>query len=256
MSMTPCGAKSLNALNARPLAETALMHGRGQGRGIRKAIRHLRRWISLEVHTISVSPNQMTAALLFLASILAGAIAALAGFGIGSILTPLLALSVGTKEAVIAVSIPHLVATAMRFWMLRHNIDVQVLKNFGISSAAGGLLGALLGSHFSSPILSYILGALLIFAGLTGLTGISRKMRFGRKAAWLGGSVSEMLGGLVGNQGGIRSAALLGFNLESKNICSCDSRPVLLHRSSTEPACRFISLPARILSIDSVCGLP
>jgi uncharacterized membrane protein YfcA len=41
----------------------------------------------------------MTAALLFFASILAGAIAALAGFGIGSVLTPLLALSVGTKEA-------------------------------------------------------------------------------------------------------------------------------------------------------------
>jgi uncharacterized membrane protein YfcA len=56
----------------------------------------------------------MTATLLFLASILAGAIAALAGFGIGSFLTPLLALSVGTKEAVIAVSIPHLVATGTR----------------------------------------------------------------------------------------------------------------------------------------------
>ena len=41
----------------------------------------------------------MTAALLFFASILAGAIAALAGFGIGSALAPLLALSVGTKEA-------------------------------------------------------------------------------------------------------------------------------------------------------------
>lgn len=45
-------------------------------------------------------------ALLFLAAIVAGAIAALAGFGIGSVLTPLLALSVGTKEAVVAVSIP------------------------------------------------------------------------------------------------------------------------------------------------------
>src|SRR5436309_8846922 len=98
----------------------------------------------------------MTAVLLFLAAVLGGAIAALAGFGIGSILTPLLALSVGTKEAVVAVSIPHLVATAIRFWNLRHTIDRDVLKNFGISSAVGGLLGALLGSRFSSPILAYI----------------------------------------------------------------------------------------------------
>jgi uncharacterized membrane protein YfcA len=158
----------------------------------------------------------MTGALLFVAAILAGAIAALAGFGIGSILTPLLALYVGTKEAVIAVSIPHLVATALRFWNLRRNMDMQVLKHFGISSAAGGLAGALLGSRFSSPILAYILGALLIFASLTGLTGISKKMRFGREAAWLGGALSGLLGGLVGNQGGIRSAALLGFNLDAK----------------------------------------
>ena len=130
----------------------------------------------------------MTGALLFVAAILAGAIAALAGFGIGSILTPLLAFYVGTKQAVIAVSIPHLVATALRFWNLRRNMNMQVLKHFGISSAAGGLLGALLGSRFSSPILAYILGALLIFAGITGLTGISKKMRFGRQAAWLGGA--------------------------------------------------------------------
>ena len=183
----------------------------------------------------------MTAALLFLASILAGAIAALAGFGIGSILTPLLALTVGTKEAVIAVSIPHLVATALRFWMLRNNIDIQVLKNFGISSAAGGLLGALLGSHFSSPILSYILGALLIFAGLTGLTGISRKMRFGRKAAWLGGSVSGVLGGLVGNQGGIRSAALLGFNLESKTFVATATAIALIVDGARMPVYFFTS---------------
>jgi len=118
----------------------------------------------------------MTAALLFFAAILGGAIAALAGFGIGSILTPLLALSVGTKQAVVAVSIPHLVATAIRFWNLRHKIDRHLLKNFGIASASGGLMGALLGSRFSSPVLAYILGGLLVFAGLSGLTGLSRKM--------------------------------------------------------------------------------
>jgi uncharacterized membrane protein YfcA len=157
-------------------------------------------------------------AVLFFAAVLAGAIASLAGFGIGSVLTPLLALSIGTKEAVVAVSIPHLIATAIRFWSLRRHIDAHVLKHFGIASAVGGLLGALLGARFSSPVLAYILGALLVFAGLTGLTGVAQKMRFGRKVAWLGGASSGLLGGLVGNQGGIRSAALLGFNLDPKTF--------------------------------------
>lgn len=187
----------------------------------------------------------MMAALLFVASIVVGAIAALAGFGIGSVLTPLLALSVGTKEAVVAVSIPHLVATAIRFWNLRRAIDRQVLKNFGIASAAGGLVGALIGSRFSSPILAYILGALLVFAGLTGLTGVSQKMRFGRNAAWLGGAVSGLLGGLVGNQGGIRSAALLGFNLGAKTFVATATAIALIVDGARMPI-YFITSPATV----------
>lgn len=123
----------------------------------------------------------MTAVLLFAAAIVGGAIAALSGFGTGSVLTPLLALSVGTKQAVVAVSIPHLVATGIRFWNLRHKIDRHLLKNFGISSAGGGLVGAWLGSRFSSPVLAYILGGLLVFAGFMGLIGLSRKCASARR---------------------------------------------------------------------------
>jgi uncharacterized membrane protein YfcA len=187
----------------------------------------------------------MTPVLLFVAAIVAGAIAALAGFGIGSVLTPLLALSVGTKEAVVAVSIPHLVATALRFWNLRSAIDRAVLRNFGIASAAGGLLGALLGARFSSPALGYILGVLLVFAGLTGLIGISQRMRFGQKAAWLGGAVSGVLGGLVGNQGGIRSAALLGFNLQARAFVATATAIALIVDGARMPV-YFFSSPATL----------
>ncbi|MCU1221463.1 MAG: hypothetical protein JWN42_2660 [Candidatus Angelobacter sp.] len=183
----------------------------------------------------------MTQALLLLAAILAGAIASLSGFGIGSVLTPLLALTLGTKEAVVAVSIPHLVATAIRFWNLRDKIDRHLLKNFGLTSAAGGLLGALLGSRFSSPILAYILGALLVFAGFMGLTGLGKKMRFGTKVAWLGGALSGLLGGLVGNQGGIRSAALLGFNLEPKTFVATATAIALIVDGARMPIYFFTS---------------
>jgi len=40
------------------------------------------------------------------AAILAGGIAAISGFGIGSLLTPLLAIGFGTKTAVLLVSLP------------------------------------------------------------------------------------------------------------------------------------------------------
>jgi hypothetical protein len=49
----------------------------------------------------------------------AGGIASIAGFGIGSILTPLIASQYAMKTAVGAVTIPHVTATLLRFWRLR-----------------------------------------------------------------------------------------------------------------------------------------
>ncbi len=158
------------------------------------------------------------AALLAVAATFAGAIASVAGFGIGSILTPLLAVRVGTKLAVAAVSIPHLVATALRFVRIGEHVDKRVFVSFGITSAAGGLLGALLHARFSSTVLSYVLGALLVFAGIMGITGLSSRMRFEGLVAWIAGALSGAFGGLVGNQGGIRSAAMLGMRVSKESF--------------------------------------
>ena len=139
----------------------------------------------------------------------AGAIASVVGFGIGSLLTPVLALDVETKLAVAAVSIPHLAGTAVRFWRLRGCVDRHVLRSFGIASAAGGLTGALLHSWVRSPWLSGVFGLLLVFVAISEFTGLSGRMRFSGPFAMIAGALSGLLGGLVGNQGGIRSAALM-----------------------------------------------
>src|ERR1700687_339952 len=148
-----------------------------------------------------------------LVAILSGALAAVAGFGIGSILTPLLALETGTKIAVAAVSIPHFVATGLRFWLVRRHVDRRVLWSFGLTSAAGGLLGALLFTRFHNRALTFLLAALLVFAGIMGLLGLAQRLRFKGFAAWVAGALSGVFGGLVGNQGGIRSAAMLGLQV-------------------------------------------
>jgi uncharacterized protein len=139
----------------------------------------------------------------------AGAVASVAGFGIGSILTPLLAWRLDAKLAVAAVSLPHLAGTAVRFWRLRGHVDRRVLLSFGLASAAGGLLGALLHVYADSPVLAVVLGVLLVFAGVLGLTGLADRLPFRGPWAWVAGAASGAFGGLVGNQGGIRSAALL-----------------------------------------------
>ncbi len=171
----------------------------------------------------------------FGAAILGGGIASVAGFGIGSILTPTLAAELGTKLAVAAVSIPHVVGTALRFVLIRQHVNKRVLLSFGITSAAGGLLGALLHTRFSSTVLSYVLGGLLVFAGMTGVSGVASRMRFGRRTAWLAGAASGIFGGLVGNQGGIRSAALLGFDIEKESFVATATAIALIVDAARMP---------------------
>jgi hypothetical protein len=166
--------------------------------------------------------------LTLLAAIVAGAIASLSGFGIGSILTPLLAIYLGTKLAVAVVSVPHFIGTALRFALIREHLDKRVLITFGITSAIGGLIGALLHVWLKSVVLSYVLGALLVFAGLMGVTGIASRMRFGRTTGWIAGALSGIFGGLVGNQGGIRSAALLGFDVSKESFVATATAIALL----------------------------
>lgn len=153
-----------------------------------------------------------------LVGILAAGIASVSGFGIGSLLTPLLALEVGTKLAVAAIALPHLVATAQRFWMLRSYVDRRVLLGFGLASAAGGLVGALAHVWVSSGALTVVFGVVVALAGVSEFTGWIQRVRWGRRSAWIAGASSGVLGGMVGNQGGIRTAALLGFDVPKESF--------------------------------------
>jgi uncharacterized membrane protein YfcA len=177
----------------------------------------------------------MYEALLICLSVLAGAIAALAGFGIGSVLTPALAISVGTKIAVALVALPHIAATAVRLWLLRRWIDRRTLVTFGIASAAGGLAGAVLHAFITSRILAVVLGVLLVFGGVLELTELARRMRIPGGWAIVAGIASGLFGGLVGNQGGIRSAALLRFDLDRRALIATATASALLVDAARTP---------------------
>jgi len=152
-------------------------------------------------------------AAVLLVAILSGATASVVGFGIGSLLTPLLALRFGTSTAVAAVTIPHAIATAVRCWRLRAHIDRTVLLRFGLLSAAGGLAGALLYTRLGSELLTRVLGGLLLLTATAQLTGWSSRWHPRGAVVALLGLASGFFGGVAGNQGGLRAAALSAFGL-------------------------------------------
>lgn len=161
-------------------------------------------------------------------AIFAGGVASVSGFGVGSLLTPLLALHANLQLAVAAVSIPHLLGTAFRFVLIRKDLNMHVFIKFGVWSAVGGLIGAVLGAITQDRTLIVIFASLLIFAGFSGVLGLAEKMRFPEQFSWIAGLVSGAFGGLVGNQGGIRSAALMGFKLSRNEFVATATAIALL----------------------------
>lgn len=144
----------------------------------------------------------------------AGAVmAALTGAGIGSTLVPLFSLRFDFKVAVAAAALPHLVGSAMRAVELRRHVDRRVLVRFGALSAAGSFAGALLQPRVGTPALTAVFAALLMLAGVLGILGVAEKVRLSGAGAWIAGGVSGFLGGVAGEQGGLRAVALLGFDL-------------------------------------------
>ena len=172
---------------------------------------------------------------LLLLAVIAGAVAAVAGFGIGSLLTPALAASIGIGAAVAVVSLPHALATAARLWALRDAVDLRVLRSFGLASAGGGLAGAALQGFLASPLLAIVLGGLLVLAGVLELTGLNRSVVLSGWVSTGAGLLAGLFGGLVGNQGGIRSAALLHAGLSPRALVATATATAMLVDAARVP---------------------
>ena len=165
---------------------------------------------------------------LFALGVLSGSTAAVVGFGIGSLLTPLLSLRLSPALAIAVVALPHLLATAVR--LVRHAaaVDRSTFLRFGVLSAAGGLAGALLQSALSGPALLAALGALLIATALASLTGNFGGHGPSTPVALALGLGSGFFGGLVGNQGGLRAAGLLTFELQPRSFLATSTAVALV----------------------------
>lgn len=160
--------------------------------------------------------------------VLSGATASVLGFGIGSMLTPLLTVELGAALAVAAVSLPHAAATAVRCWRLRKHVALNVLRRFGLLSAAGGLAGAVLYTRLGPSVLGRVLGALLLMTAVAQWTGLSKRWRPAGPAVSMLGLFSGICGGVAGNQGGIRAAALTSFGLGPQAFVATATATALL----------------------------
>ncbi len=201
-------------------------------------------------------------AILLVVGIFSGATAAVIGFGIGSLLTPFLLTRLEPHLAISVVALPHLVATGIRYVHHRPWVNREVLLRFGVPSAIGGLVGALLQSTFRSASLIYVLAVLLILTGIANLTRGFGGWRPGSIAATVLGLFSGISGGLVGNQGGLRAAGLTAFTLEPRPYLATATAVALLIDAARTPiylvrgaeALVGLAVPIAVVTVGCIAG--
>ena len=179
----------------------------------------------------------------FVVAILSGVTASVVGFGIGSLMTPLLALRFGMPTAVALVALPHAAATAVRCWRLRAHVERGILVRFGLLSAAGALTGALIHTRLGSGVLTRVLGGLLLLTAVAQLTGWSSRWQPRGALVAFFGLASGLFGGLAGNQGGLRSAALTACNLSPLGFVATATATGLLVDAARTPVYLWYSGP-------------
>ena len=149
-------------------------------------------------------------------SFAAAALALLSGFGLGTILTPAFAFFYDVKTAVFLVAVVHLLNNLLKFGLFWKSIDFNILKRFGVLAVLGALIGAFGQAYLQSEWLRRFLGFVLILLGIKEWVPGRYQFKFPKAIDPIGGFFSGFLGGLVGNQGAIRSAFLLNYPISKE----------------------------------------
>ncbi len=154
------------------------------------------------------------------------------GFGLGTILTPVLMVFFPVDIAIALTGIVHFFNNIFKLFLVGRNADRDVLFRFGIPSVLAALIGAWLLLYITDlkPLFSYqmlgrsfevfpvklIIALLLIFFAFMDIIPYFNRMKFGKDKLAIGGALSGFFGGLSGNQGALRSAFLIKAGLSKE----------------------------------------
>src|SRR3990172_681078 len=149
---------------------------------------------------------------------IAATVATVMGFGVGTSLTPFFALAYPTQIAVMLVAVVHFLSNLLRLALFRRHVDLGLVRRFGVLSIVGALGGSFAQGLIQSDWLKVLLGVLLILVGGSALLPNAAGWHFPRRFDQLGGLLSGALGGLLGNQGAVRSAYLANYDIPKESF--------------------------------------
>lgn len=140
------------------------------------------------------------------------------GFGVGTIMMPIMALFFDVKVAIFLAAIVHLFNNISRLILYRAAINWKVIQRFGIVSIIGAFIGSYAQIYLDSAWLKVVVGLFLTTFSLGSLIPNKIKIELPSGVDIVGGFLSGLVGGLIGNQGAIRSMYLLKYGLDKQEL--------------------------------------
>lgn len=167
-------------------------------------------------------------------ALLASLLTLFSGFGLGTLLMPVVAIFFPIEVAIGMTAMVHLSNNLFKVAILGKYIKKDVLLKFGVVAVLAALLGAwvlgwladnsqslsysLFGYAMQTTWLNIIVGGLILSFVLLEFSAAFSAIKLGPKFLPLGGLISGFFGGLSGHQGAFRSMFLLKAGLSKEQF--------------------------------------
>jgi uncharacterized membrane protein YfcA len=151
------------------------------------------------------------------------------GFGLGTLLTPVMMLFFPVEVAIALTGVVHFSNNIFKLVLVGKKVNKEVLLRFGIPAVIFAFIGALLMVKIPNfePLYTYqlwdktfevfplklLVAVLLLFFAVIDLIPYFNKLQFDQSKLPIGGALSGFFGGLTGAQGALRSAFLIRAGL-------------------------------------------
>jgi uncharacterized protein len=169
-----------------------------------------------------------------LCAFLASGLTLFSGFGLGTLLLPVMAVFFPIDAAIALTAVVHCLNNLFKFALLGRHADKGTVLRFGLPAILAALLGAelLLWLSHLQPLLTYqflglhlqvlpvklMVACLMVLFALVELLPRLAQISVAQKYLPLGGLLSGFFGGLSGHQGALRSVFLLKAGLSKETF--------------------------------------
>ncbi len=168
------------------------------------------------------------------AALVTSIITLFSGFGLGTLLMPVFAIFFPVEIAIALTGVVHFANNLFKLVALEKYAQWKIVLRFGIPSIIGAFIGAqvLLSLSSITPITTYelfnrthsieivklVIAALMMFFAVMEMFPAFQPFPINNKMLYVGGIISGFFGGLSGNQGALRSAFLIRYNLAKEQF--------------------------------------